>query len=87
MEANPFATVQDLGRFGFQRFGVPISGAMDGLAFRAANELVCNGWDAAGARAFGYRVAWVNRADAPTERLGFLPDLIVPDISALAALT
>ena len=32
-------------------------------------------------------VDWVNRAQAPTERLGFPPDLIVPDISALAALT
>ena len=45
-----------------------------------------NGWDAAGARAFGLRVAWVNRAEAPTERLGFSPDLIVPDLSALVAL-
>ena len=41
-----------------------------------------NGWDAAGARAFGLRVAWVNRAEAPTERLGFPPDLIVPELSA-----
>ncbi|HLZ30498.1 MAG TPA: haloacid dehalogenase type II [Chloroflexota bacterium] len=45
-----------------------------------------NGWDAAGARAFGLRVAWVNRAEAPTEPLGFPPDLIVPDLAALVAL-
>lgn len=45
--AGPLVTVQDLGRFGFQRFGVPTSGAMDGLAIRAANELVCNPWNAA----------------------------------------
>ena len=33
--------------------------------------------------AFGYRVAWVNRAGAPTERLGFLPDFTMPDLSEL----
>ena len=35
-------TVQDLGRFGYQRLGVPVSGAMDVLALRAANALVGN---------------------------------------------
>src|SRR5215831_18255947 len=44
---GPLVTVQDLGRFDFQRFGVPTSGAMDGLAIRAANELVGNPWNAA----------------------------------------
>lgn len=37
-----FTTVQDLGRFGFQRFGVPVSGAMDKYAFTCANMLVGN---------------------------------------------
>jgi 2-haloacid dehalogenase len=45
-----------------------------------------NGWDAAGARAFGLPVAWVNRTGAPAERLGFSPDVVVPDLSALPAL-
>lgn len=35
-------TVQDLGRTGFERFGVPVSGAMDTWALRAANALVGN---------------------------------------------
>lgn len=35
-------TVQDLGRCGFQRYGVPFSGAMDDYAFTAANLLVGN---------------------------------------------
>jgi 2-haloacid dehalogenase len=43
-----------------------------------------NPWDAAGARSFGFRVAWVNRAGVPFERLGTAPDLIVTDLSALA---
>jgi biotin-dependent carboxylase-like uncharacterized protein len=35
-------TVQDLGRHGFQRYGVPTSGALDPLALRLANALVGN---------------------------------------------
>jgi biotin-dependent carboxylase-like uncharacterized protein len=35
-------SVQDLGRFGWQAFGVPVSGALDGTALRFANLLVGN---------------------------------------------
>lgn len=35
-------TVQDLGRFGFQKFGVIVSGAMDCVSMRLANLLVGN---------------------------------------------
>lgn len=35
-------TVQDKGRYGYQRYGVPVSGAMDPFALRAANILVGN---------------------------------------------
>jgi KipI family sensor histidine kinase inhibitor len=35
-------TVQDLGRFGYQRYGVPVAGAVDGESFRASNLLVGN---------------------------------------------
>ncbi|MCW3981429.1 MAG: biotin-dependent carboxyltransferase family protein [Candidatus Bathyarchaeota archaeon] len=35
-------TVQDSGRFGFQQYGVPVSGAMDNFAFVASNLLVGN---------------------------------------------
>ena len=35
-------TVQDRGRYGYQSFGVPVSGAMDEFALRAANLLVGN---------------------------------------------
>ncbi len=45
-----------------------------------------NGWDAAGAKAFGFRVFWVNRAGAPVERLGVRPDAIVKDLEGLAGL-
>ncbi len=36
-----------------------------------------NGWDVAGAKAFGYRTCWCNRLDAPMDNLGVTPDLEV----------
>ena len=47
IQPGPFSTVQDLGRFGSQRFGVPVSGSMDGYAHRVANLLVGNPEEAA----------------------------------------
>lgn len=37
-----YTTIQDLGRFGYRRFGVPLSGAMDSYSARLANRLVGN---------------------------------------------
>ncbi|NWG01387.1 MAG: KipI antagonist, partial [Syntrophaceae bacterium] len=34
--------IQDSGRFGFNQFGVPPSGALDSFSFRVANLLVDN---------------------------------------------
>ncbi len=45
--AEGLATVQDLGRFGYQRFGVSPSGAMDWYALCAANLLAGNARGAA----------------------------------------
>lgn len=42
VEAGQLTTVQDRGRFGYQRYGVSVSGAMDQFAFRIANILVGN---------------------------------------------
>jgi len=42
-----------------------------------------NGWDAAGAKSFGFRAYWVNRGGAPVERLGVRPDAILKDLGAL----
>jgi len=50
-------------------------------AFRApAREILfvsSNAWDVAGAKAFGYRTCWCNRARAPMDNLGLAPDLEV----------
>ena len=42
LTAGAYTTVQDLGRFGYQRLGIPISGAMDAFAIQVANLLVGN---------------------------------------------
>ncbi len=34
------------------------------------------GWDAAGAKSFGYTTFWVNRLNLPVEQLGVVPDAI-----------
>ena len=52
----------------------------------AAGELLfvsSNGWDVAGAKAFGYQVAWCNRTDAPEEELGVRADLVIDTLEAL----
>ena len=48
IEGGLFTTVQDLGRYGYQRYGVPVSGAMDLFALRVANVLVGNQEEDAG---------------------------------------
>jgi 2-haloacid dehalogenase len=45
-----------------------------------------NGWDVAGAKAFGLTAIWVNRANAPVERHGPEPDAIVSSLAALPEL-
>ena len=42
-----------------------------------------NAWDVAGAKAFGYRVAWCNRTEAPHERLGVEADYEIRSLTDL----
>jgi biotin-dependent carboxylase-like uncharacterized protein len=39
---GPYTTVQDKGRYGYQQYGVPPTGALDQFAYRVANLLVGN---------------------------------------------
>ncbi len=48
LDPGPLTTVQDLGRSGQLRYGIPQSGALDRFALIAANRLVGNRDDAAG---------------------------------------
>jgi 2-haloacid dehalogenase len=45
-----------------------------------------NGWDVAGAGAFGFRTVWVNRAGLPEDRLPHRPALVLADLAALPSL-
>jgi len=43
------------------------------------------GWDAAGAKTFGFRTIWINRLNAPEEQLGIAPDAVAASFEALPA--
>jgi len=42
-----------------------------------------NGWDALGAKSFGFTAYWINRAGAPVDRLGFKPDAVLKSLGDL----
>jgi 2-haloacid dehalogenase len=52
----------------------------------SADELLfvsSNAWDVAGAKAFGFQVAWCNRSGAPAEELGARADYLVAALDQL----
>ncbi len=55
-----------------------------GLPKESLGFVSSNCWDVAGAKAYGFPVVWVNRARAPLEELGLVPDLEVADLEGLA---
>ncbi|MBP2294671.1 haloacid dehalogenase type II [Azospirillum rugosum] len=57
-----------------------------GLPPEAILFVSANGWDAGGAAAFGFRVAWLNRAGLPAERLPVAPAAVVGSLSAVLSL-
>jgi 2-haloacid dehalogenase len=62
--------------------------AVDKLGTPAARIcfLSSNGWDAAGAAAFGFRTVWINRGAAPPENLPASPERQVNSLARLPAL-
>ena len=61
-------------RLGMDRLRLP----KQDIAFAAFG-----GWDAAGAKAFGYPTIWVNRFNQPVEELGIRADQTVTDLKGL----
>ena len=62
--------------------------AVDGLNLRP-EEIVfqsSNAWDASGASAFGFKVAWVNRLGQSAERLPGSPDVEIQTLAELPGL-
>jgi 2-haloacid dehalogenase len=54
-----------------------------GLAAEDLLFVSSNAWDVAGAKAFGYQVAWCNRTGAPPEELGLPADVVVSRLDEL----
>jgi len=42
-----------------------------------------NCWDALGAKSYGFSVVWINRGNAPLDRLGFKPDRVVQSLDEI----
>jgi biotin-dependent carboxylase-like uncharacterized protein len=47
LSSGLYTSIQDMGRFGHRRYGVPVSGAMDSYSAKLANKLLGNSDDAA----------------------------------------
>lgn len=54
-----------------------------GCAAREVVFLSANGFDVAGAKAFGFTVCWVNRANLPLDELGATPDTEIRTLAEL----
>jgi 2-haloacid dehalogenase len=74
-EVKVFKPAPEVYRLAVDRLGV----AKERIGFVSSN---C--WDALGAKAFGFRVFWINRLKAPVDRLGFQPDAIVSSLHEIA---
>lgn len=57
-----------------------------GLAPRNIGFVSSNGWDATGAKAFGFTTFWINRNGLPVERHGPPPDYVLGSLTEFAAL-
>jgi 2-haloacid dehalogenase len=56
-----------------------------GVAKEEIGFVSSNYWDAAGAKNFGFRVFWINRADAQPDTLGVTPDRVLTKLTELSA--
>jgi 2-haloacid dehalogenase len=57
-----------------------------GLPARRIGFVSSNGWDAIGARAFGFTTFWINRTAAPVDRHGPPPDCTIASLGDLPPL-
>ena len=57
-----------------------------GMAKEAIGFVSSNCWDACGAKSFGFRTYWINRAGAPLDALDVTPDHSIARLTDLAAL-
>jgi len=73
-ELKFFKPAPEVYRLAVERFGVEA---------KAIGFVSSNGWDAAGAKSFGFKVFWINRTGAPVDALGFPPDHVIRSLGDL----
>ncbi|MCV6594275.1 MAG: haloacid dehalogenase type II [Silicimonas sp.] len=76
-------SVEDVGIFKPARAVYDMVGNRFGCAPGEVLFVSSNGWDAAGAAAYGFRTAWVNRAGEPLDRLPGTPAHILSDLTSI----
>ncbi len=74
-ETGSFKTRPDVYQLAVDRLGI----AKERMLFVSSN-----GWDVAGAKAFGFTVGWINRRGLPPEELGVRADYTVSNLLELA---
>lgn len=79
-------SVESCGIFKPARAVYDMVGGRFGCAPGEVLFVTSNGWDAAGAAAYGFNVAWVNRDGAPVERLPGRPAHVLTDLRGIPAL-
>jgi len=53
------------------------------LGTKSIGFVSSNCWDALGAKSYGFEVYWINRGNAPVDRLGFKPDRILKSLDEI----
>ncbi|MBN7787501.1 haloacid dehalogenase type II [Ponticoccus gilvus] len=84
LQAN--LSVETVGTFKPARAVYDLVGARFGCTPQEVLFVSSNGWDAAGASAYGFETAWVNRAGLPMDRLQAAPAHVLTNLSTIPEL-
>ncbi|APZ52077.1 haloacid dehalogenase type II [Salipiger abyssi] len=79
-------SVEEVGVFKPARAVYDMVGERFGTAPFEVLFVSSNGWDAAGAAAYGFRTVWVNRAGLPLDRLPARPQHVLSELSPIPEL-
>lgn len=79
-------SVEEVGIFKPARAVYDMVGARFGCAPEEVLFCSSNGWDAAGAAAYGFNTVWVNRMGLPMDRLMARPTHVLPDLTTIPEL-
>ena len=78
-------SVESVGIFKPDKRVYDLVGQRFGCDAREVLFVSSNGWDAAAAAGYGFATAWVNRAGEPVDRLPWVPQAILSDLTGIPA--